>query len=190
MFLSRHQHRKSQKGRNAISHRDSERRILEIAEWILALATTVLAAATIFLAYFTYSLGMFTKQMNQLEAQRDEQIRAEKKRIELSKAIELGRQIAGLDSSVFAAKVIAKRPTNAVGFCSPIEKILAYRQVFTPSNRQMLLRLINEILRHAETSWQGIDIAISREALQKEMQQLIDIVSKEIVAWRSEFSSS
>ena len=104
----------------------------------------------------------------------------------MGKAIELGRQIGALDSSIYAAKVIAKRPTNAISYCVPIERILAYKHLFSPSNRQLLLKLISEILGHAETSWQGIDVPSNKEALEKEMQQLIDIIRRETVAWRLE----
>lgn len=101
-------------------------------------------------------------------------------------AIELARQIESIRPDTYAIKVKAKRPTNAVALCFPIEKLFTCKHLFTSTNRQLLLRLMSEGLGHAEASWQGGEVPSNEVALEREMQQLIDIVRKEIVEWRFE----
>jgi hypothetical protein len=158
----------------------------EIASWVLALATVVLALATMVLAYFTRRLGGFALELNRIEKRRDDEARTEMRRVGLGKAIELGRSIEGIQNSVYADKVLAGGKANPVAMCRPIEEMLKYTDLFSAANKQLLSRLIREILGHAESGRQGTMVVSNREALEKEMQQFKDKIGAEIVLWREE----
>lgn len=158
----------------------------EIAGWVLASATVVLVVATAVLAFFTLQLGRFAQELNRIEKKRDNEAKTERRRLDLGKAIELGRSIEGIQDSVYAEKVLAGAKANPVAMCRPIEKMLECVDLFSASNKQLLLRLVREILGHAESGRQGSVVVSNRKALEKEMEQFKGLMGSEIILWREE----